>query len=443
LWPFSTLGWPDQTEDLKTFYPTSLMISGFDILFFWIARMMMLGIWCTGEAPFREVHLHGLVRDAERQKISKTKGNVVDPLDLIEKFGTDACRIGLLVSAAPGADIALKEDRLAAARSFANKLWNASRLLFMNMERSGVTFPLELVTSTEAALPAEGARTEDTWIFHRFNECCATVNRALATHRYHEVAQTLWDFLWHEFCDWYLEVKKLRFTENSGLTADWRAALTIYERSLRLLHPFMPFLTEELWQRLVHLTGDGAKPGSTAGMPVSVSVAAFPQPNAEPTDEKALREFALLQQVVTAARELRADHKLDSKATFPADLYVHECGLSREDLAVISTIARLDLRQHVGAQPASGGLLRSATEFDLRLEAEAPAAADGAAGDSRARVEREIASIEKVIRSSKRQLSDEVFLSKAPAKVVDTLKNKLAEYEQQLKKLRDQLEGFE
>jgi valyl-tRNA synthetase len=264
------------------------------------------------------------------------------------------------------------------------------------------------------------------------------VNRALATHRYHEVAQTLWDFLWHEFCDWYLEVKKLRFTENSGLTEDWRAALIIYERSLRLLHPFMPFLTEELWQRLIH---DG-KPGSVEGIPASVSLAAFPQANTLAADERALGSFALLQQVITAARELRADHKLDPKATFRAEVSLHEGGLTEDDLSIISTITRLDVRQHAG-KPAAGGLVRSAPDFDLRVEAQAPEPANGAGtSDSRARVEKEIASIEKVIENSKRQLGDETFLSKAPAKVVDTLKSKLADYELQWKKLRDQLEGL-
>src|SRR5271156_4211652 len=261
LWPFSTLGWPDDTEDLRTFYPTSLLISGYDILFFWDARMIMMGIWCTGDVPFREVHMHGLVRDAERQKMSKTKGNVVDPLDLIEKYGTDACRVGLLVSAAPGADIALKEDRLAAARGFANKLWNASRLLFMNMERSGVKALGDSGTLV-AALQQESSRIEDLWIFSRLNSTADTVNRALTQHRYHEGAQTLWDFVWHEFCDWYLEVKKLRFEEASGLTVDWAVTLRVYDIILRLLHPFMPFITEELWQRMGQDGQSGQRPAS-------------------------------------------------------------------------------------------------------------------------------------------------------------------------------------
>ena len=228
LWPFSTLGWPDETEDYKTFYPTSLLITGFDILFFWVSRMIMLGLWCTGDVPFRQVHMHGLVRDSERQKMSKTKGNVVDPLDLIERFGTDACRVGLLVSAAPGTDIALKEDRLEAAQSFANKLWNASRLLFLNMEKSGVQGWLPASACCMSAEQATGnsdVPIEDAWIFSRLNRCAQIVNQALEQHRYHEATQSLWDFVWHEFCDWYLEVKKLRFQPESGSTTTGKRCL--------------------------------------------------------------------------------------------------------------------------------------------------------------------------------------------------------------------------
>ncbi len=222
--------------------------------------MIMLGLECTGEVPFREVHMHGLVRDAERQKMSKTKGNVVDPLEIMDRYGTDACRVGLLISAAPGTDIALKDDRLESARAFANKLWNASRLLFGNMERSGIT----------AWQPSGTFATnyiEDAWMQSRLASAKTAVNNALETHRYHEAAQTLWDFVWKEFCDWYLEVKKLRFRENSGVDEHWTAALTVYEEMLRLLHPFMPFITEELWQRLMTIAAE---------KPVSISLARYP-----------------------------------------------------------------------------------------------------------------------------------------------------------------------
>ena len=223
LWPFSTLGWPDQTEDLATYYPTSLLITGFDILFFWVARMVdarHASSWATCRSA--QVYIHGLVRDAERQKMSKTKGNVIDPLVVTEKYGTDAVRMALLQGAAPGTDIVLTEERMESSRAFANKIWNAARFLFMNMERSGVE-PW-VPDSLEQFRPEPDADTlevpiEDRWIFSRLNAAAEQVNRAIEQYRYHEAAQVLWHFFWHEFCDWYVELKKLRFQENSGLDA--------------------------------------------------------------------------------------------------------------------------------------------------------------------------------------------------------------------------------
>jgi valyl-tRNA synthetase len=437
LWPFSTLGWPDETADLKTFYPTSLLITGFDILFFWVARMIMLGIWCTGEVPFRQVHMHGLVRDAERQKMSKTKGNVVDPLELIDKYGTDACRIALLISAAPGADIALKEDRIKAARAFANKLWNASRLLFLYMEKSGVSSWIPVQTelvSVEQAIGTTDVPVEDAWIFERLKLCADTLNRALEQHRYHEAAQTLWDFVWHEFCDWYLEVKKLRFREGSGLDQHWKAALTIYESTLRLLHPFMPFVTEELWQRLAH----GGEQQS--GHPVSISLSHYPQVGSMAHNLEAERSFALLQSIVTAARELRADSKLDPKTTYSAALNLHETTINARDLPVVESLTRLTIA--LETRKAAGGLTRSTPEFDLRIEAEAQSAQGAVPTESASRLEKEITRLATVIDGSKRQLSDETFVSRAPEKVVATLRLKLADYETQLKKNKELLEGL-
>jgi len=436
LWPFSTLGWPDETDDYKTFYPTSLLITGFDILFFWVSRMIMLGLWCTGDVPFRQVHMHGLVRDAERQKMSKTKGNVINPLDLMERFGTDACRVALLVSAAPGTDIAVKEDRFDAARSFANKLWNASRLLFLNMERSAVGGWLPAHSHCPSAEQATGTAevpTEDAWIFSRLNRCAQIVNQALEQHRYHEATQTLWDFVWHEFCDWYLEIKKLRFRPDSGLDHHWKAALTVYETTLRLLHPFMPFLTEELWQRFVQEAPEH---------PVSISLAEYPQPAKEGVDPQAEASFVLLQEIVTAARELRADNKLDPKTVYPATLQIRNGNIRPEDLSVIANVARLDLK--VGDHDAEArGLLRSAAAFDLRIDAQPPSSNGVVSGDSRARLEKEIANYERLIANSHRQLSDEHFVGKAPEKVVATLRTKLADYEAQLAKSRSLLEGLQ
>ncbi|HEX4231652.1 MAG TPA: valine--tRNA ligase [Bryobacteraceae bacterium] len=426
LWPFSTLGWPEETEDLKTYYPNTLLITGFDILFFWVSRMMMLGIEMTGDVPFREVHLHGLVRDAEKQKISKTKGNTIDPLVMMDKYGTDACRIGLLISASAGADIALKDDRLEASRAFANKLWNASRLLFLNLERSKV------VSWTSAPFPHD--YFEDSWIYGRLNHAATTVNAALASHRYHEAAQTLWNFVWHEFCDWYLEVKKLRFREDSGQDTHWTAALTIYESMLRLLHPFMPFITEELWQRLIH-----ALPGDRQ-FPVSISLECFPAGTAEATPATL---FLVFQQAVTAARELRADNKLDSKSTLPAAIYLHGSLFKEEDLGILKNLTRLDIYQHPGAISDRSGLIRSTPDFDLQIQAAAPSANGTAGVESVARVSKEIATLARNIENSKRQLADPAFLSRAPEKVVVGLRTKLAEYEVQLKKNKDLLEGLD
>ncbi|HTS76751.1 MAG TPA: valine--tRNA ligase, partial [Bryobacteraceae bacterium] len=225
LWPFSTLGWPDDSADLRAFYPTTLLVTGFDIIFFWAARMIMLGMEMTGEVPFGQVHIHGLVRDAERQKMSKTKGNVIDPLVINEKYGTDAVRFGLLVAAAPGNDIALSEELMHRGRNFANKIWNASRLLLSKPD-GGSTEPASFI---------------DRWIGSRLNAAAQQANRAFEQHRYHEAADAIWTFFWDEFCDWYLEKKKT--------DANWDYAFRVYDQALKLLHPIMPFVSEELWHR--------------------------------------------------------------------------------------------------------------------------------------------------------------------------------------------------
>jgi valyl-tRNA synthetase len=428
LWPFSTLGWPDQTEDLKTFYPTSLLITGFDILFFWVSRMIMLGLELTGDVPFREVHIHGLVRDADKQKMSKSKGNVIDPLLIMDKFGTDAVRIALLISAAAGSDIAVKEDRLEAGRAFANKIWNASRLLFMNMERSGIT------SWTRGKVYSKTA-TEDGWIRDRLNVCTKSINESLKVHRYHDAGQAIWDFVWHDFCDWYLEIKKLRFRENSGQDDHWTEALSVYESALRLLHPFMPFISEELWQRLV------ASASFQHG--ISISLEPYPEPEERSIYEARAHDFSKLQQVVTAARELRADHKLDPKSMLDATLYLRTGSFAEQDLAAIGALAKIDIEQRTGGIPDHKGLIRSTPEFDLQLHTTAAAQNGASNPESRARILKEIATLERNIENSERQLGDPTFLSRAPEKVVLSLRAKVVEYQNQLAKNKKLLEGLE
>jgi valyl-tRNA synthetase len=406
LWPFSTLGWPDDTEDLRAYYPTSLMITGFDILFFWVARMMMMGIELTGDVPFRQVHMHGLVRDPERKKMSKTKGNVVDPLDINDKYGTDACRLWLLRAAAPGTDITYNEDKLASARQFANKLWNAARLLLMNMESAGI----------EPSLPEPGQleTLEDRWIFSRLSRTAESVNRALEQHRYHEVAEELWQFFWHDFCDWYLEIKKLRLTPNSGLTNDWRNLLGVFGAYLRLQHPIMPFITEELWHRF--------------GQTKSIALAVYPQ--AGPVDEAAESEMGLLQDMVTAARKLKADNGLDDKLELAGVLYCRN-GSKSVEWPVVEWLAKVKLDVRTDAPPALSGAVRSTPEFDLLLQL--PEVDHEV---QRQRLTKETDKLDKLVLNIDRQLASEKFLSGAPAHVVESLRAKRAEYVAQIEKNR-------
>ncbi|HYL36083.1 MAG TPA: valine--tRNA ligase, partial [Bryobacteraceae bacterium] len=406
LWPFSTLGWPDNTEDLRTYYPTSLLITGYDILFFWAARMMMMGLELTGDVPFRQVHLHTLVRDPQRRKMTKTKGNVVDPLDINERYGTDAVRLALMGAAAPGTDITYSEERMMAARQFGNKMWNAARLILLNMDTAGIA----------PSLPEPGTpeMLEDRWIFSRLSRTTASVNRALEQHRYHEVAEELWQFFWHDFCDWYLEIKKLRLAPGSGLTNDWRNLLGVFSEYLRLQHPVMPFITEELWHRF--------------GQETSIALAAYPQAGA--TDEAAEREMALLQEMITAARKLRADHGIDKKLLLEGVLYCRN-GSKSVDLDVIEKLAAVKLDVRTGAAPDLTGAVRSTPEFDLVLRLP-----EVDHDIQRARLVKEIEQLEKAIADKDRQLASEKFLNSAPAHVVDSLRAKRAEQAAQLDKSR-------
>ena len=396
LWPMSTLGFPDQTPDLKTFYPTSLMIMGYEILFLWCSRMAMLGLEFMGDVPFRKVYIHGIVRDAEKRKMSKTRGNTVDPLDITAKYGTDAVRMALLTSAAPGADIVWTEDKLPASRNFANKIWNASRFLFLNMEKAGV----------EPCIPEAGERTtlEDRWIWSRLNAAATAMNSAIEQYRYHEAAQTIWHFFWSDFCDWYIELKKMRFVEGSGLDHHWRNILNVFESALRLLHPSMPFITEELWQRL--------NPGEGR----SITLAAFPQPDAALDDPAAEKEMERLQEIITKVRDIKANQRQTKTLTLEGDTGF--VVTARDNAEAVRRLSGVELSyvEKPGEALAFTGIVISE--------------------DQKLRIAKEIEQLEKVIANSKRQLGDEKFMGRAPAHIVDGLRAKLADYEAQLDKLR-------
>ncbi len=282
LWPFSTMGWPEETEELKTFYPTSVLVTAWDILFFWVARMIMLGLGCMDEVPFRTVYLHGLVADEKGQKMSKSKGNTIDPLETIDTYGTDAFRFALANVSTPIPYVPLPESQIEAGRRFANKIWNAARFILMNLEKHPIPAGVTTVQET----------LEITWIRSRLSDTIKTTTEALENFRFYEAAQTLYAFLWHEFCDWYLEFTKQRIAQDDP-AALWEAT-DVLEQTMRLLHPIMPFLTEEIWQQLP-LKGEAA----------SVTIAAWPEPKgAHPTAEVTMRT---LMEVIESIRSIRGE----------------------------------------------------------------------------------------------------------------------------------------
>ncbi len=448
LWPFSTLGWPDDTPDLRTFYPTSLLISGYDILFFWDARMIMMGMHLTGNGegssasriPFRRLYLHSLVRTADGAKMSKTKGTGVDPLQMTRQYGTDALRYMLASMAAPGTDIALSEDRILGARAFANKIWNASRFLFVNLEKveaQGLT--LEDLASPESrakapyAVPGEGALAHR-WIFSRLSSVSAEVSKALEDFRFHEACQTIYQFFWGDFCDWYIEWVKPQLVDTNHEVAipAWRNIFAALDAALRLLHPVMPFLTEELWHKLPQPAGAR-----------SAALDKFPEPQANWTDAAADQSMATLQEIVTAARNIRAEIKLDPKRKVAADFSTTDPSLlslvesNLDPLLRLAVLSGLQISSaHLDATDAA---IRSTALFDMRI----------AYGDTIdkpaeiARLKKEIDRLAKDITSKQNRLADETFVSKAPAKIVEDLKATLASRQLEHAKLTDRLKQLE
>jgi valyl-tRNA synthetase len=442
LWPFSTLGWPDDTADLRAFYPTSLLISGYDILFFWDARMIMMGLHLTRGAeakdkiPFRRLYLHSLVRTAEGAKMSKTKGTGVDPLQLTQQYGTDALRYMLASMAAPGTDIILSEDRILGARAFANKIWNAARFLFVNLEKveaQGLTLEELAAPEIRAGAPypvkGEGALAHR-WIFSRLAGVTARVNDALENFRFHEACQTTYQFFWGDFCDWYIEWVKpqLAASDREVALAAWRNIFAALDSALRLLHPVMPFLTEELWHRLPQPAGA-----------CSIALDNFPIPQSQWADAAAENEMASLQEIVIAARNIRAEMKVDPKRKVAADFSTGDPTVRKlveQNLDPLLRLAALSQLQILsGHLDPAGAAIRSTAQFDLRI-------AYGETVDKLAevaRLKKEIERLAKDIESKQGRLADENFTSKAPAKVVDDLRKTLAERQLEHQKLLDRL----
>jgi len=459
LLPFTTLGWPEKTRDAQVFYPTTLLITAYEILFFWVARMIMFGChfmegheqdaaskkasgWSekkNDSVPFRNVYIHALVRDADRQKMSKTKGNVLDPIEVIGQYGTDATRFTLASMAAPGTDIAFSESRTAGYRNFANKIWNAARFMFMNVDR--VEPGLRPGGTAEGGCPHAGVAgfqtqtLEDRWILSRFNRAAKDVNESLETYRFDEAANRIYDFFWGDFCDWYIELIKPRLNFEEG--ADSGPAkvasanlINLFEASLRLLHPVMPFITEEIW----HAMYDGKPPLK------SIALAAYPAADDGQIDLGAETEMAILQDLIVSVRNLRAELKVEPKVKMPIEVFAHEPpirNLFEQNLAAIERLANVDTMTFVEASLEKVPGARSTSRFDVHAiyEKKIDVAAE------RERLTKELEKIEKEQVNGQRQLSNEQFLAKAPAKVVEGLKTRAEELrvlrEKTLAKLRE------
>jgi valyl-tRNA synthetase len=377
--------------------------------------------------PFREVYIHALVRDADRQKMSKTKGNVLDPIEVIGQYGTDATRFTLAAMAAPGTDIAFSESRTAGYRNFANKIWNAARFMFMNVDRIDAGLRPAGVDGSDSPAQSEGVAgfetqtLEDRWILSRFNRAARDVNDSLQTYRFDEAANRIYDFFWAEFCDWYIELIKPRLVFEEGTDAGpARVAcanlVNLFETSLRLLHPVMPFITEEIW----HAIYDGKPPLK------SIALAAYPSADEKQIDLGAETEMAILQDLIVTVRNLRAELKVEPRVKVPIEVFAHEpaiCSLFEQNLTAIERLASVETITFVESSLANLPGTRSTSRFDVRLvyEKKIDVAAE------RERLTKELEKIEKEQANGQRQLSNEQFMTKAPAKVVEGLKTRAEE----------------
>jgi valyl-tRNA synthetase len=457
LLPVSVFGWPNITTenraDFDTFYPTSLLVTGFDILFFWVARMIMLGCWFSADVPmpdggmrslaesvpFREVYIHALVRDANREKMSKTKGNVVDPIEIVKLYGTDAVRFTLASMASPGTDIAFNIARTEGYRAFANKIWNAARFIFMNVDRAA-EIGITVDQATLGAMPtvAADAPLEARWIVAEMHETAAKVNRSLADYRFDDAANTIYQFFWGSFCDWYLEIVKLRldFAESAdgAKTAAALATLVqVFEAALRLLSPFMPFLTEELW----HAVYDDAPPAK------SIALASYPV-----ADQELLRAFTQhaewhnLQLLITDIRAQRKERGVPERERVPLELLIqsHAAGELWEGVPqIIQSLGGVsDIRYVTGDALKNRPGIKSGLGWDLDLiyekQIDVPA--------ERERLTKEIAKYEKGLASAEKQLGNDAFLQKAPPQVVEGLKKQESETRLLLEKARAALDAL-
>ena len=431
LFPHSTLGWPEDTEDLRYFYPTAVMETGYDILFFWVARMIMLGIENTGQVPFRTVFLHGMVRDASGAKMSKTRGNTMDPLELLDRYGTDALRFALTTGTAPGNDMRLSEPKLEAARNFANKVWNASRFVLSSLnDKTGLAGLEHWYDNSQLA------HREDRWIVSRLDRTIAEVNLSLENFELGEAQQKLYDFIWNDFCDWSIEMAKIRLRSGSA-PSPLPTLAHVLERTLRLLHPFMPFITEEVWQKLL------ARLPRQDGLPESIMIAPYPTADSPRHDNQAEEEITLIMQAIRAVRNTRAQLHIPANQHLPAT--VEADGLQstiQEEAEVIRVLSRVDPLHVVpgGSQTNAQGITLVVNPLVVRLMLEG--IVDLPAETQRLREELD-GSLKNLTRVET-LVSNPDFRTKARAEVVQKEEDRLADLKEQVQRLEEilgQLEG--
>ena len=417
LWPHSTLGWPDQSEDMSYFYPTTDMETGHDILFFWVARMIMMGLENTGDVPFRTVYLHGLVRDPEGVKMSKSKGNVMDPLDLIDLYGADALRFALTTGTSPGNDMRLNESKMEASRNFANKLWNASRFVMASLDRAE-TFDEWSWT------PAKPTHLEDRWILSRLNRVAEQVQKFMEEYQFGEAQREVHDFLWGEYCDWYLEMSKVRL--RGGDESPLPVLAYVLERILRLLHPFMPFITEEIWQNLVELLP------REEGAPSALIVAGYPEADLTLFDEEAEGNVGDVMGIVRAIRNIRAEFSIEANQAVEAIVdapAIRDVVEAESD--AIKTLARVDPLRFGADAPAAADA-DSAQQVSLVLSRGSVTVPLGGLVDlerEKARLHEELEQIDTNRERLSARLGDKQFIGKAPEEVVERERQRLNDIE--------------
>ena len=428
LWPHSTLGWPEDTEDLRYFYPTSVMETGYDILFFWVARMIMMGLEDTGNIPFHTVYLHGLIRDEKGEKMSKMRGNVLNPTDAIEEYGTDALRFAVTTGTSPGNDINLGSHRLEAGRNFANKMWNAARFVFQSLKANPIKSGMLAKLTAKRPGPIE-----DRWILSRLNHLVSSVDELMSNFQFGEAERQIHDFFWGEFCDWYIEIAKIRLSRSDFSPLPVLAI--VLETTLRLLHPFMPFITEELWQSLKQHLPEGSLDSD------SIIIAPYPVADEKAIDIEAEQVMESVIEIIRSIRNARAEHKVAASKWIEARVYAQElqAAISLQSEA-IETLAKARPLDILGRNQRRAKDEKALVLVLKEAEVVLPWAGMVDLAVEKRRLEGEISAVEKEIGRLEQRLKDAAFVAKAPAAVVDKERGKLQTCNDKLVRLRQELD---